>query len=211
MNNFALKITVCGLILAFSVPIAAQTSKFTDSRDGKTYRTVKIGDKIWMAENLNYKTNDSWCYENDDTTCNKYGRLYDWNTAMKICPTEWRLPDTADWNNLSRAIGGQRVEDEVVGYYWIIAGTKLKSKIGWDFCHEVTGEKVRCNGNGTDDYAFSALPGGFRYNSGVFSGSNMYGCWWSATGHNRVIDGGGAIEEGSTSVDYGLSVRCIRN
>ncbi len=106
---------------------------FTDSRDGQTYKTVKIGTQTWMAQNLNYQTKrGSWCYENSADSCKKYGRLYDWKTAKKACPAGYHLPSNEDWTTLIDYMGGQ-----------VTAGKKLKAKRGWND-----------NGNGTDDYGF---------------------------------------------------------
>ena len=212
MNKITLSVGICGFILAFSLPIAAQTSTFTDPRDGQKYRTVKIGKQTWMAENLNYKISNSLCYENNEANCQKYGRLYDWNTAMKACPAEWRLPTENDWSNLIKTVGGSK-----------IAGKKLKSKTGWSD-----------DGNGTDDYGFSALPGG-EYgpngpNSSRFSSIGIFGYWWGTEeeedgGDNSFVvkmrsddapnpDHGGTVDGvsgyGSRGKRYQQSVRCVQ-
>ncbi len=132
---------------------------FTDSRDGQSYKTVVVGDQTWMAENLNYNpgTGNSACYENQTSNCNKYGRLYDWSTAMAACPSGWHLPSDAAWTTLTNYVGGSS-----------IAGTKLKATSGWNN-----------NSNGTDNYGFSALPGGFHSPDGSgFRNAGSNGYWW---------------------------------
>jgi len=155
-----------------------------DSRDGKTYKTVSIGDQTWMAENLNYEAEGSMCYNNDPANCAKYGRLYDWVMAMildpgcksnscsnqiqsphkGICPSGWHLSSAAEWTTLMNYVGGIRYVD---GFRE--AGAKLKATSGWNN-----------GGNGTDDYGFSALPGG-SYEVNSFKDVGNRGRWLCAT------------------------------
>jgi uncharacterized protein (TIGR02145 family) len=137
---------------------------FTDPRDGKKYKTVKIGKQIWMAENLSYNASGSHCYANNKSNCQKYGRLYDWNTAMKSCPSGWYLPSNEEWLTLVYFAGGSE-----------IAGKKLKAKSGWIE-----------EGNDTDEFGFSALPGGRGYPDGSFDYVGYYGYWWSASVYKSI-------------------------
>jgi uncharacterized protein (TIGR02145 family)/uncharacterized repeat protein (TIGR02543 family) len=164
----------------------------SDTRDGKTYKTAKIGRKTWMAENLNYKTDDgSWCYQNDAAYCDKYGRLYDWKTAKKACPTGWHLPTRAEWDSLAVTAGGwchNQPYNNDIGITWYEAGKKLKSKTDWG-----QGVSER-GGNGTDNFGFSAMPGGFRDGgssgkSERFGLAGSVGFWWSSA--QRIIRGDG--------------------
>jgi len=169
---------------------------FTDPRDGREYKTVKIGEQVWMAENLAYDAEGSKCYNGNPANCRKYGKLYGWETAMKSCPPGWYLPSDDEWQTLVDFVGGAK-----------IAGKKLKAKNGWDE-----------NGNGTDDFGFSALPGGCADPDGNFGTIGSLGIWWSSTcedNNNDVHFLGIKYNSGNVSGDkltenYLFSVRCIQ-
>jgi len=190
---------------------AQQKGTFTDSRDGQKYKTVKIGTQTWMAENMNVKTGTSWCYDDDESNCKKYGRLYAWQTAVKmVCPSGWRLPSRNDWDDLGRAAGGERKPDDKGNIDWYGAGKKLKAKSGWN------NRKDGSGGNGTDDFGFSALPGGSRGFDGDFYDAGGFGNWWTATedyyvnAYNRGMgyDYDNVVED-NLEKSYGFSVRCV--
>ena len=173
-----------------------QLPKFTDSRDNKVYRKVKIGGQTWMAENLNYAANSSVCYENNAENCAKYGRLYNWATAKTACPAGWHLPSDAEWTTLTDNVGGKD-----------FAGTKLKSSAGWNE-----------NGNGTNEHLFSALPGGYGRSDGDFSGAGSIGGWWSSTesaasnAWDRGMDyNDESVSRFSSGESYLGSVRCVQD
>jgi uncharacterized protein (TIGR02145 family) len=132
-----------------------------------------------MAENLNYNASGSKCgngsslSDANTATCDAYGRLYHWSTAMNnsasssatpsgvrgVCPEGWHIPSDSEWDVLMTAVGGSST-----------AGTKLKATSGWN-----------SNGNGTDDFGFAALPGGYGGSGGGFIDAGNYGGWWSST------------------------------
>ena len=110
------------LVALLAVSGFAETQgTLVDKRDGKKYKTVKIGDQTWMAENLNYEVQDSYCYNDDESNCKKHGRLYSWKAALYACPVGWHLPGNIDFKTLYESVGGKQV-----------AGKKLKSKEGWN-------------------------------------------------------------------------------
>jgi len=154
-------------VVTYPAPII---SSFKDTRDGKTYKTTKIGNQVWMAKNLNYNANDSKCYNNNEANCDKYGRLYNWNTAKNVCPSGWHLPSDEDWNVLWKlTYTGCDYRDSNC----ITAGKKLKAKSGWGGWQN--------SGNGLDIYGFSALPGGYGYSGDKFMSADGKGYWWSSS------------------------------
>lgn len=118
----------------------------TDLRDGQTYRIVTIGTQTWMAQNLNYETDNSYCYEDEASNCTKYGRLYTWAAAMEACPNDWHLPSKEEFEALLFTVSRKEPSQE----QGFIAGLALKSTSGWQ------------SGGGTDAFSFTALPAGFR-------------------------------------------------
>ncbi len=174
----------------------ATAKTLTDLRDGKTYKTVTIGDQTWMAENLNYETENSYCYDDDPSNCSKYGRLYTWAAAKTVCPSGWHLPSTTEFKTLFTAVGGSST-----------AGTVLKSTGGW-----------YNDGNGTDAFGFSALPAGNRRNNGYYNDEGNYAYFWSS----KEYDSSNAYRMylyynhdnaylSYCSKDYGFSVRCVKD
>ena len=211
----------------------------TDSRDGKVYKTVKIGDQVWMAENLNFdpgqggsgdaKYDWSWCYINEPKNCDVAGRLYSWAAAIdsvklatdpdnpldcgygKTC----NLPDTVygicppGWHLPSRAEWNALFT--AVGGYGN-AGEYLKSKTGWK------NGGVYGSGSGTDAYGFSALPVGYRYSVPQFYVVGNYAIFWSAAEKDGIDAYNMYLYYYYTlgyfsdyDKDGGLSVRCLKN
>ena len=166
-----------------------------DSRDGQTYKTVKIGSQVWMAENLNYENGNSMCYSDGSTKCGKSGRIYTWDAAKEVCPSGWHLPDTTEWVALFSAVGTRGM-----------AGRNLKSTTGW-----------ADNGNGVDAYGFSVLPIAF-WDVSEFIARDEFALFWSSTEVDadkaelqHFYMSYDAVIHGSFSKKMALSVRCVKD
>ena len=208
-------------------PADVIVGSMTDSRDGQTYKTVKIGTQVWMAQNLNYETAGSYCYNDTSSYCAKYGRLYTWDAAVGktedacgyghtcslpsgniqgACPAGWHLPTETEWETLFTAVGGQ-----------LTAGKVLKSTLGWNSRGDGT------SGNGTDAFSFSALPAGswVAYTEGYVGGYDDEGYatfFWSPAEYdsNHAYYMNLYYLDDFMYLDFmrkncGISVRCLKD
>lgn len=188
--------------------------------DGNVYHYITIGTQTWMVENLKttrYRNGDAipnvtdggqwsglttgaYCnYNNDANNATTYGRLYNWYAVIdsrKIAPAGWHVATDNDWQILVDYVGGSD-----------IAGTKLKSTSGW-----------YSDGNGTNDYGFTALPGGYRYYDGTFANMSNNGLWWSSTEYDATDAwyrgtgyAGTHVGRGYGNKKNGFSIRCVRD
>jgi len=170
----------------------------TDTTGGNNNGGGSVPIEKWMKKNLDVLVDSSWCYDGDPANCDKYGRLYTWEAAKAACQLAGkRLPTDQEWWSLVNAAGGKND-----------AGGKLKARHGWND-----------DGNGTDNYGFSALPGGHRsYYEDSFDRAGDIGYWWTAkeNGYNAAVSfmmtyNTTEAKLGVDNAGYGYSVRCVEN
>ena len=150
--------------------IAQSSGTFIDSRDGQTYKTISFKEDstgktvTWMAQNLNYKVEGSYAYDNTENNRKELGLLYTWEAAKKSCPSGWHLPTDSEWARLVNQFGGM---DN--------AGEALKGVKSWNE-----------DGNGTNSSGFDALAGGIRRPDGSYMFQSTLGYFWTSTLTNSV-------------------------
>lgn len=214
-----LVISLLVVILSCVFTMGTSYSQVTD-KDGNEYKTVTIGSKEWMAENLkveHYRNGDpipqvqdekewkklttgAWCYyENKTENGVTYGKLYNWyavNDLRGLAPEGWHVPSDAEWKELEEYLGGKDV-----------AGGKMKSTTLW----------LSPNKEATNESGFTGLPGGYNEDS-RFKLIEKYGCFWSSTEVTTI----GAwcrllkynipdIQRDNNHKRNGLSVRCVKD
>ena len=182
--------------------------QFCDTRDGTLYKMVTIGEgyhaQTWMAENLNYTTSDSYCYDDDTDNCAQYGRLYTWAAANDACPAGWHLPSKDEFKAFYRNVQVGWSEN------WPPEGVN-----GWGFggLHH----KLKAlDWSGTDEYGFAALPAGSGGVSGSYSGKGTYTLIWSSTRDRTAIWRMLILQENAglnhdIHDDDAYSVRCLKD
>ena len=191
-----------------SVSLESNIGYFFDPRNGQTYKTVKIGNQTWFAENLNYVTENSWWYNNSQTNGAIYGRLYKWDEALTVCPNGWRLPSDADWKNLEIQIGMSLAETEKNGPRGTDEGIKLKYTNGW-----------KNNASGDNSTGFSALASGFKNLEGDFNQLGYVESWWSSDKYDstyswiRLLSCWNTEKVVRTGLkkECGASIRCVKD
>jgi uncharacterized protein (TIGR02145 family) len=191
---------------------------FTDARDGETYRTVKIGNQEWMAENLRFKAEGSYAPNNEESNVKPFGRLYTWTTALDIpadyttqspardldmyhrmheadyrgiAPEGWHIPSLKEWEELMKNLEPKS------------NGSELRSACFW-------------HNPGKDSLGFFALPAGYRFDNGSFCHFGKRARFWSkdeygaANAYRMSITDDSADIEGVYRSDA-LSIRCVKN
>jgi len=206
---------------------------FIDSRDNHEYKWVRIGEQVWMAENLaflpaintlddpnpfDHSTNfyvygyNGRSIEDAKATYNykTYGVLYTWYAALESCPDGWHLSTANEWEQLAQYISNQKGPYGMIqnprGYGvmgWEMVGNHLKTSQGW--CHS-----DRYDNNGSDDFNFSALPGGELWNSNEFHYIGCIAHWWCENKASRSIWDYG-FDYSSSTTNTGCSVRCVKD
>lgn len=176
----------------------AAAEDLVDSRDGQMYKTLQIGEQVWMAENLRFDAGEgSYCYDDNEENCVEFGRLYTWKTAMGdteeegsqgVCPEGWHIPSNADWDKLIETVGGET------------AGALFKEDGQLGFNGNLTGGRM-------------ALPdGGHKY---IKEGTDV--CFWSSESDStgafdrNLNNQDDNISKRRYPKDYGFCVRCIKD
>ena len=215
------KLSILFIVLALSESASLNSQTTVKDKDGNIYMTIKIGSQIWISENLKTtKLNDGkpvaivtsdkeWksltkpglCYfDNDPANKDIYGALYNWYTVntKKLCPPGWHVPTDEEWRAMINLLGGSNV-----------AGDKLKESGYEHWKNHLLSP--------TNDYDFTALPGGTRLYSGVFPEfGHSYAVWWTSTEYSSLSAHNWGLHESSSRVfngydskQSGFSVRCI--
>ena len=212
----------------------SETGKFTDPIDGRIYRTIRIGNQIWMVDNLNeskYRNGDpipnvpdndqwgdlsngAWCYYNNETKHEQiYGKLYNWfavNDQRGLAPEGWHIPTDDDWKELELFLGMSKNVVNRTGWRGTTGGGKLKEN--------GTKHWKAPNDGATNESGFTAIPGGYRDVDGFFYVLGSSGYWWSSSEHLTHFAWYRSLYYTSCKVHRtnsyegdGFSVRCIRD
>lgn len=181
-----------------------------DARDGEVYTIIKIGEKIWMAENLRYKAPESMVHPENPSPL--YGRLYDLLSSQTACPDGWHIASNDEWNSLELA-HGMPTEDVLRGGWRGKHGTNMKATLGWDN-----------NGNGTNSLGFNVLPAGYYFSGWAGTTKGLEGLGYSAAFWSSMEDSIASArflfssrkwvnkwEDKNNETGAALSCRCVKD
>jgi len=204
---------------------------FIDPRDGTRYKTVQIGNQIWMAENLKYLPSVSpsnvgsetdpfyyvYGYQGTDILAAKatdnyktYGVLYNWEAAKASCPKGWHLPSDTEYKTLEMCLGMTQEQADATGWRGTDEGGKLKEA--------GTTHWISPNTGATNSSGFTALPAGYRYADGSFSSIGSHTAFWSSSASSSSLaryrnlgTSSSTVNRNNSNKADGFSVRCLRD
>ena len=195
-----MKKTLIALIFLLQIILPAVEQRsgiFVDTRDRQTYRTIRIGSQVWLADNLNYNIDGSWHYENLKENGQKFGRLYSWAAAKKACPAGWHLPSDDEWKQLEREMGISHRSINKIDYR--DPGKNVKSKL------QMMGFNINMAGCRT-------------FADGTFIGLGQFTFYWTSTPYKKVYAWKRAFDRKTEGVGrhahnqkHANSVRCIKD
>jgi uncharacterized protein (TIGR02145 family) len=178
--------------------LSAQTgNKIIDARDGKEYKWVKIGEQVWMAQNLNFQCNGSNCYLDKEENCKEFGRLYNLEAAKSVCPAGWHLPSDIEWQEFEKYLGMSET-DLVKTNVW--RGTNQGKRL-------VTDTTI----------SFQLLYGGYRNPPSNYNLIKMQAFYWTSSEvqgsawYRQLYEGIPQIFRSTKKGDWSFSVRCVKD
>ena len=194
--------------------ISPEYDSLYDARDGKIYKTIQIGNQVWMAKNLNYKTNiNSWCYHNNEYSCTKLGRLYTWEMSQNVCPSGWHLPSDKEWQEMEIVLGISQSEANSTGFRGTDEGSQLAGDESlWE------DNTALINHPAFESSGFTAIGAGYCTDYDHFYGIGDFACWWSSSEYDsesayvrRLHSNDNRINRMYHNKKLGHSIRCVQD
>lgn len=209
--------------IPFEDCLSKNASKFkygtiTDARDGETYRTIQIGNQVWMAENLRFKAENSYAPDNDEANVKKFGRLYTWTSALDIPPEFCEQAPAKDLEMY------QKMRDK--NYQGIAPeGFHIPSNKEWEellsnLAPKSNGDELRSEciwqNPGKDSFGFFALPAGYRFDNGNFCHFGRRARFWSKDEYGKTNAFRLSLTNNSVDIEGvyrsdAVSIRCVKN
>ncbi|MGM0650921.1 MAG: FISUMP domain-containing protein [Bacteroidota bacterium] len=213
-NIYLIIVLIAGALL---VAGCNNNDEMMKDKDGNEYKTIKVGEQVWMAENMNYATESgSWHYNDNPENGDLYGRLYTWETACEVCPDGWHLPTAEEWEQLIEFVESS-IENSDSANMKLQVAKALAAPTGWT---STGAEKsVAAESSSNNKTGFSAVPGGYRYYGGNYYNHGHVGMWWTSSKlpiSKEVYRSVYYISNRSVGGDfvsgwYGAAVRCVKD